>query len=396
MPESPPVLIELAFAVLLLTAVLLSGLAERSVLSTAVLFLAGGFALGEGNLGLIRLHPDDPVMTVLADLALFSVLFSDGMRIGARDLVSAWHLPGRALLLGMPLTLLATAAFAYYVADLDWLEALLVGAVLSPTDPVFASAIVGREEIPFRLRHLLRVESGLNDGLALPLVLVLLAYLRSADTEGAKLLGEIVFGVLLGIAVPWLAIALERLCLFSVSRDYQPLFALAVGLLVLSLSQVLHVNEYLAAFAAGITLATVGAAWRDGFQAFGEQIAEVLKLLALMAFGALISPDFLRDTPLNGWLFAAAALFLARPLALEIALLRSSLDWRERLVAGWFGPKGFASVIYGILILKAAMPGSEQLFHLIALVIAGSMVAHSSTDVVVGRWFRRAPRQEPR
>ena len=161
------------------------------MLSTAVLFLAGGFAIGEGGFHLLRLHPGDPPMVVLADLALFSVLFTDGMRIGIKDLASARHLPGRALLLGMPLTLLATAALAHYIAGLAWLESLLVGAVLSPTDPVFAAAIVGREGIPWRLRHLLRVESGLNDGLALPLVLVLLAHLQVSGAEGAKLLEEI-------------------------------------------------------------------------------------------------------------------------------------------------------------------------------------------------------------
>ena len=190
--------------------------------------------------------------------------------------------------------------------------------------------------------------------------------------------------MLLGIAVPWIAIALEKLRIFSVSREYQPLFALAVGLLVLSLSQVLHVKEYLAAFAAGVTLATVGAPWRDEFQAFEEQMAEVLKLLALMVFGALISLDFLREIPLCGYLFALAALFLARPLALELALLGSPLDWRERLVAGWFGPKGFASVVYDILILKAAAPESEHLFHLVALVIAGTIGTGGAAMISTG------------
>lgn len=111
---------------------------------------------------------------MLAELALFSVLFTDGQRIGVRDLTLAWKLPGRALLLGMPLTFLVTGVLAVVVAGLPWPEALLVAAVLAPTDPVFAAAIVGREEVPGRMRHLLNVESGLNDGLALPVVLVLL------------------------------------------------------------------------------------------------------------------------------------------------------------------------------------------------------------------------------
>ena len=164
----------LVFAVCLLGAVLVSERAHRTVLSTAVLFLAAGLAVGEGVLDLVPLRPEDDIVARLAELALFSVLFTDGMRVGLRDLRSAWRLPGRALLVGLPLTLVGTAVIAALVAGLPWGHAFLLAAALTPTDPVFAAAIVGREEISGRLRHLLNVESGLNDGLALPVVVILL------------------------------------------------------------------------------------------------------------------------------------------------------------------------------------------------------------------------------
>ena len=183
------------FAITLLLAVLISELAGRSVLSTAVLFLFAGFVAGDGMLGLVPLQPDNPVVAQLAELALFSVLFTDGMRVGVRDLLSAWRLPGRALVLGMPLTFVGTAVLAHFVARLPWPEAFLIGAVLSPTDPVFAAAIVGRKEIPQRLRHLLNVESGLNDGLALPLVVALLAFIGHREVETFTMASELAFGV---------------------------------------------------------------------------------------------------------------------------------------------------------------------------------------------------------
>ena len=139
------------FALTLLAAVLVSDLADRSVLSTAVLFLLAGVVAGEGMLGAISLRPDAPAVALLAELALFSVLFTDGMRVGLKDLASAWRLPGRALLLGLPLTLVGTALLARWIVGLPWAESFLIGAVLSPTDPVFAAAIVGREEVPARL-----------------------------------------------------------------------------------------------------------------------------------------------------------------------------------------------------------------------------------------------------
>jgi sodium/hydrogen antiporter len=156
----------LVFSLVLLIGVLISGVADRSVLSTAVLFLGAGVVLGEGMLGTLDLRAGDEAVGTLAELALFSVLFTDGQRVAVRDLRSAWRLPGRALVLGMPLTFLMTAAAGMTLLGVPWAEALLVAAVLAPTDPVFAAAIVGRDEVPGRLRHLLNVESGLNDGLA--------------------------------------------------------------------------------------------------------------------------------------------------------------------------------------------------------------------------------------
>lgn len=151
------------------------------------------------------------------------------MRVGLRDLAAAWHLPGRALLLGLPLTLALTALVAHYIAGLPWIESFLLGAVLSLTDPVFASAIVGREDVPYRLRRLLNVESGLNDGLALPIVIVLLAVATRESVETVSLLEELGLGIALGILLPWAAVKIERRRYFAATAVYEPLNAFAMG-----------------------------------------------------------------------------------------------------------------------------------------------------------------------
>lgn len=382
----------LCFAVLLVIGVLISELANRTVLSTAVLFLLGGFLLGPGALNVLHIEAGDEGVSVLAELALFSVLYSDGMKVGLRDLRHAWRLPGRALLLGLPITLLLTAVVAHYIVGLDWLPSLLLGAVLSPTDPVFAAAIVGREEVPGRLRHLLNVESGLNDGLALPIVLVLLAASGGADASGWGLAGELGLGVAIGLVVPLVVLSLERLPFLAATKGLQPLLPAAIGLLVLGLCLTTHGNLFLAAFAAGITVASFAPEFRHEFEQLGELVAEQLKLLAILVFGALITPAFLfRETPWTGWVFAILALVLVRPVALLISLAGSGLAMREQAAAMWFGPKGFASVVYGLLVLDSAIADANVLFHLIALTIAVSIVAHSSTDVLVARQFREPP-----
>ena len=385
----------LVFAAVLLAAVLLSSVAKRTVLSTAVIFLAAGFVLGDPVLGVISVAPEDHLVMLLAELALFAVLFSDGMRLGWRDLVSAWRLPGRALVLGLPLTLVVTALVAHYVVQLDWAEAFLVGAVLAPTDPVFASALVGNRAVPQRLRRLLNVESGINDGLALPFVVVLLSVVEGSGEAGAIDLGiELALGLLIGVAVPLLAIWLERLPVLQASAQYQPLNAVAIGLLVLGLAEVAHGNLFLAAFAAGVTVATAGEEQRESFEEFGELVAELLKLAALLLFGALITPALLGDLGWRGWVFVVLALAMARPVALWVSFLGTGLAAREQAAAMWFGPKGFASVVYGLLVLNSGIADAEFIFHLVAATVALSIVLHSSTDVVVGRAFDE-PRETP-
>ena len=387
----------LVFGLTLLAAVLVSELADRTIVSTAVLFLGVGMAVGNGGLAYINLKPDSPVVSRLADFALVGVLFTDAMKLGWGQLRKAWRLPGRALFLGLPLTMAITAVLGHFVAGLSWLDSWLVGAVLSPTDPVFAAAIVGREGISARLRDLLNIESGLNDGLALPIVLGILAVGGAAESAMGKHLLELASGCVIGGGVTWLALRIERTRFFAVSHSHEPFLPLAIGISAFALAELLSANQYLAAFTAGMTFASMRPQHAEGANsthAFGEQLAELLKLAALLVFGALFSPSFFREIPVSGYIFAALALLVARPLALLISLFGADLPWRERLAAMWFGPKGFASVVYGILILKSGVQGAAESFRLIALVIVGSIVAHSSTDVVMAKRLHCAGRNE--
>ena len=381
----------LVYALGLLAAVLISERADRTVLSTAVLFLGVGVAAGA--LDLIVVAPRDPIVFWVAEIALFVVLYTDGMHAGLTDIRRAWRLPGRALMLGLPLTLLVAAAVARYVVGLPWLEALLVGAALSPTDPVLAGAILGREGVPRRLRDLLNVESGLNDGLALPFVIVLLAMLGRGEPQVLALAVDIGAGIAAGVIVPWVVLALERAPAFGATRTYRPLAGFAIGLGLFAVTSLTHANTFLAAFVAGVTVASVSPESREAFRALGDAMAELMKLFALLLFGALLSPAFLAGIPMSGYAFALLMLFAVRPIALGVAMLGARLSWREWAAATWFGPRGFASVVYGLLILNSGVPNGDRLFHLIGLVIAGSVLLHSSTDVVLARWLEssRAP-----
>lgn len=375
----------LAFGVVLLISVSLSGVAARTVLSTALLFLLAGALIGQGGFGLVKIAPHDPLVTALADIALFTVLFTDGQRANVRALREGWRLSGRALGLGMPLTMIGIAVPAHFLVGLDWPTALLLGAILSPTDPVFAAAIVGRDDVPLRLRRLLNVESGLNDGLALPFVLIFLATAAHADSDLGTVGIELVLGLVLGIAIPALVTLAWRLKVLTAEPRLQALGPLAVAVMLYAACHLTHANPYLAAFAAGSTLATMDKVAAEHFEPLGDLLSEITKFAALLVFGALVTPERLGHLSIGGWVLAVLAIVLVRPAAMLLSLLRTKMSGRERAAAAWFGPKGFASVVYGLLALQSGIPDAELVFDLVTVTIALSIVLHSSTDVPVAK-----------
>ena len=381
----------LAFGVMLLISVSLSGVAARTVLSTALLFLVAGALIGPGGLGLVQLSADDGIVAVLADIALFTVLFTDGQRASVPALREGWRLSGRALGIGMPLAMIGIAVPAHYLVGLDWPTAFLLGAILSPTDPVFAAALVGRTDVPLRLRRLLNVESGLNDGLALPFVLIFLAMAQHEDSHIGVVLEELVLGLAIGIGVAALVALAWRSKILTAEPRLQPLGPVAIAVIVYAACHLTHANPYLAAFAAGSALATMDHVAAGSFEPFGDLLSELTKFAALLVFGALITPDRMSHLGWQGWLLALMAILLVRPASMLLSLIRTPMPRSERLTAAWFGPKGFASVVYGLLILQAGLPNGEKLFDLIAVTIALSIILHSSTDVPVARMLRIEP-----
>lgn len=381
----------LAFGVVLLVSVSFSGVAARTVLSTALLFLLAGALIGQGGFGLVDIPSNGPFVTGLADLALFTVLFTDGQRAGLPALREGWRLSGRALGLAMPLTMVGIAIPAHYLAGLDWPTAFLVGAILSPTDPVFAAAIVGRADVPLRLRRLLNVESGLNDGLALPFVLIFLATAAHQDAHLGEVAIELVAGLALGVTIPAVIVLAWRLKILTAEPRLHALGPLAIAVILYAACHLTHANPYLAAFAAGSTIATLDRVAAERFEHFGDLLSETTKFAALLVFGALITPDRISDLSVGDWAVAVIAILLVRPATMMLSLLRTTLPARERSVAAWFGPKGFASVVYGLLAVQSGIPSGDHVFDLVAITIALSIVLHSSTDVPIAKALRVEP-----
>ena len=178
-----------------------------------------------------------------------------------------------------------------------------------------------------------------------------------------------------------------RFRLLGAEPKLQPLLPLATGIILYAACHLTHANPYLAAFSAGAVLAHVSPEAKASFEPLGEALAELAKFAALLVFGALLTPQLFGDLSLGGYAAVVLAIFLIRPASLLLSLLGTGISRREKLVAAWFGPKGFASVVYGLLVLQSGIPQAEQAFTLIAVCIAFSIIAHSSTDVPIARAF---------
>jgi NhaP-type Na+/H+ or K+/H+ antiporter len=241
------------------------------------------------------------------------------------------------------------------------------------------------------LRRLLNVESGLNDGLALPFVLIFLATAQHESSQWTKILEELMLGLVLGFAVAAVVALAWRSRILTAEPRLQPLGPMAIAIVVYAGCHLTHANPYLAAFAAGSTLATLDPVVAERFEPFGDLLAELTKFAALLVFGALITPERLSHLGWQGWLLAVVAIVVVRPVSLLVSLLRTRMPRRERLTAAWFGPKGFASVVYGLLALQSGIPDNQLVFDLVAVTIALSIVLHSSTDVPVAKLLRVEP-----
>src|SRR6476469_3191311 len=248
MPDSSPVSLEtalLVFGGLLMVGALLSGLARRSFLSLAALFVVAGFVLGDGGLQVLDFRARSEFVHDLAVVALVVILFRDGLEVEAEMLQREWHLPLRKLALGMPITGAIVAVAAHWIAGLGWLESALLGALLSPTDPVLSSSVVTNPRVPRRVRHSLNLESGLNDGLALPAVLAFAAALGTNDdfVWWRFVLQDVTLGVVFGVGLGWLAARVV-----PPDGEDRSLYALGAAFAVYGISVELGGNGFIAVF----------------------------------------------------------------------------------------------------------------------------------------------------
>jgi NhaP-type Na+/H+ or K+/H+ antiporter len=386
----------LVVGLLLLVAGSLSGVMHGTVLSISVLSVAAGIVLAQA--GVVSVDPGDATVVHLVELALVLTLFSDGLLVDRELLWLHRSAPVRAIVLAMPITLVLLAAAALLLfPDLGWEAAFLLAAVLTPTDPVVTSSVVSARGVPAVVRHTLNLESGLNDGLALPFVLfflVLAEHSGDAGSEAAALLAEAGIGAVIGAGFGYLGgLAHHRLPGGGITHRYEGIWAIGLGLSAFGLAEVTFGNGLIAAFVAGIALGVSRHETPAGFVDLSESASAVFQVLTFFVFGALIVATGYDGSLLALAAFILFALLIARPAALLLALARTGLPRPQQRFMAWFGPKGVASMLFALLVLKSDTPERSIVFDVAAFVILASITAHGLTDTVGARWIERRMRE---
>ena len=387
----------LVLGVLLMVGALASGIARRSFLALAPVFLLAGLLLGDGGAELLHFDPRSDFVADLASVALIVILFRDGLEVEGELLQRHWHWPARKLIVAMPVTAGIVALAAHVLLELDWTYAFLLGALLSPTDPVLSSSVVTNPRVPQVVRHSLNLESGLNDGLALAPVLALSAALVVGGENDFVWWRFVLQDVGLGLAFGLAAGLLASLLLPRGAYTYEAmpahqraLYALGAAFATYGVAVLPpHGNGYIAVFVCAIVLGIRRPDVRHYFEQRSEDIVEIVKLGIFVVFGTLLTFDGLFADGWDAIALVAITLLLARPIAVWAALTGLRIDRVTKAFMAWFGPKGVATIAFSLLVLAQPIPGNRELFDLAALVVLCSVLAHSLSDTPGTEWFAR-------
>lgn len=368
-------------------------------LTAPMLYVAAGLVLGPHSLNFLQVDLDDESVALAAELTLAVLLFSDAARIDTGTLRESLSLPTRLLGLGLPLTILSgTVVTALLITDLSWIEAGLVAAVLAPTDAALGQAVVSDPRVPVRIRQSLNAESGLNDGLVVPVIAVLLSLSIGEEIESVGgLVGEALLEIGLGVAIGvGIGFLMGQLVPWVQRKQWsdsegQRLVAMGGALAGFAGATAAGGNGFIAVFVCGLALRRIMGKEAAKHTELAEDLGQIGASATFILFGALmVWPAFTLVT----WpiiICAIATLTLGRMVPVALSMVGAGLRMPTVAFLGWFGPRGLASMIFGLLIVTERGAQADELFSIVAIVIAGSVLLHGLTSAPgaarYSRWF---------
>ena len=386
-------------AAALLLYALVSGRLRGTMITAPLVFIVFGFVTGSGGLDIVSMNVGHSAIHFVAEFTLILVLFTDASRIDLGRVRQDHNLPTRMLVVGLPLTIVAgTIVAAWMFPAFSFWEAVLLAALLAPTDAALGHAVVSAKEVPVRIRQAVNIESGLNDGIALPVVLLLAAV--AGGHSGATAAGDwLRFGVLQVTLGPLVGAALgyagARLLDEAGERGWATTSFQGIGILALAVgtyaaAELAGGNGFIAVFVAGMVFGnTVRHPCTFLFE-FMETEGQLLMLLTFLIFGAALLPEAMAHLSLENLGYALLSLTVIRMLPIAVSLVGSGVRTPTKLFLGWFGPRGLASILFVLLILEGSeVPHKEQILSVTVLTVALSALLHGISAAPFARRYGR-------
>ncbi len=376
----------LAAVVLVYSAV--AGRVARSRLSGPILFTGAGLMLGPLGLGVLRIDIAANDLKVIAEAALAMVLFTDAAHADLRVVRRNVGLPQRLLLIGLPLTIVLgfLAAVALF-PTLDIFTAALLATLLAPTDAALGAPVVTNEAVPAETREALNLESGLNDGICVPVVIILLDFAIGTEIKhstiqrvAAVITEEIGIGLLVGVVLAAIAVSMLRVATRHrwTSEHWLHIPVVALAALCFATAQALGGSGFIACFVGGLLFGylhdhpkkMLGGAASTG---------EVLAMLIWVVFGGQVLGRLLDRMEWSMLIYAVLSLTVIRMAPVFLSLLGAGMNAGTKLFIGWFGPRGLASIVFAVMVFDADVPGKETLVLTAACTVLLSIIAHGAT-----------------
>ncbi|WP_375738821.1 cation:proton antiporter [Pseudomonas boanensis] len=373
-------------AAFLLTYSIFAGRFESRLLNGPLMFMLAGLVLSAT--GLLQSNINREGLKALAELTLAIVLFSDATNANLKVLKAHEGIPLRLLLIGLPLTIVGGWLVGLWLfPQIPLLELAVLAVILAPTDAALGKAVVSNPAVAEPVRESLNVESGLNDGICVPVLLMFLALLIEAHDQAPWVLAvelvveELGIGALVGIAFTYATWQLHRVS--SAHQWQMPMWSQLTlpGLAVLcfATAQTIGGSGFIAAFVGGLLAGHLYGEQKHLLLQASEEFANLLSVLTWVAFGALVIPKAWSSFTLEIWLYALLSLTVIRILPVLISLLGTRFDTETRMFIGWFGPRGLATIVFTVMIMDVPMEATNTLVATAICTVFLSVLLHGLT-----------------
>ena len=359
---------------------------ERTPINGAFVFTAFGLVFGPLGLGLLTLDVDAEGIRTLAEVTLALVLFTDAANSDLGVLKKSIQIPQRLLLIGLPLTiLLGFGAGVVLFGGLTLFEIAILATMLAPTDAALGKAVVSNESVPANIRQSLNVESGLNDGICVPILFVFLALAAGSAGEGGTtalalelVAEEIGIGVLVGGGLTVLGAWLMKQGAGRgwITETWRQLPVIVLAVSCFAVAQVLGGSGFIAAFVGGLLFGAIAKDLKPKLLLAAEGTGDTLALLTWVVFGAAVVGHTIDQLSWQVLVYAVLSLTVVRMLPVFLSLAGMKLGTDEKLFMGWFGPRGLASIVFAVIVLNEHLPGGGTIAMTVVCTIVLSIVGH--------------------